>query len=934
MATADIGIRVLLEDAALAGLSAISGALGNMGNAASRANRAMGDLGNGSAIMNGVLMGGVASLALFGGALVYSIKAAADFQTQMFGVAVATHVPMATAMQYAGTLMNLAATSTYSSDQIASGIALLGRSGYSISQIFDVAKGATESMATAAIALGMATRSTATQAFGMLAQVMAAYSMKAAQAAQASDILQFGFEHQRGSVTEFASGLSQVTGMAGQLHIPLTDIVSALDVLGPAMRSTSAGGTALRYTLAGLYSPTAAGQKEMVALGLASVDASGKFHSAFYNANGSAKTLDTSLHILAQRLSTMTDQQRIEALHNLFSIKGGQGADALLQNLSKLDSYLKTLKDTSDNAGGAMRRWQEVMNTAQGAQAGFTSSLRDLGIVVGSAVLPVITNLLNGANRLISGIRTWAMANQSVLPTFLMLGAAISAVVILVAFFMTGIGEVVGIILLVVAGVSLLAAGIMFLVNWFKQAYASATPLGSALRNLVAFVKEVAGVVAGAFADAWKIILPQLKSIWQSLQQLGAALQPLLPILGMVAVVLLGIFLGALVGVIKGLAGFLAGLSVFISGVVMIFTGLVQIIAGAFHIIVGIIFGSGDQVKQGLSLIGQGVMNILGGAFKAVVGVIMAAVGVIVGFVGGFVQTIISFFTHLANVLVGHSIVPDMMNAIVNVIRSGLSNIIAFIASGIAQIISHFMQMGSQVISVVTSTWSRFQSYVGSTMSTIGGIINAAAGLIEAIITRLGSTVVVEAINAFNNFRNAAQNGMAAAANIVNSAASNIIGIVSRLAGSMFSWGANAMGQFAAGLGSMLGNVVSQVESAASSVANFLAHASPAKMGPLSHDDKWMPNMMQMFADGIRQGAPLLQSALVDATGGLAAVPSMTGVPLMSRMSSPTNVSPWGNGLGGNQTINLVVDGKVLTQVVMNSVTGQMQMNGLGRAFR
>ena len=52
--------------------------------------------------------------------------------------------------------------------------------------------------------------------------------------------------------------------------------------------------------------------------------------------------------------------------------------------------------------------------------------------------------------------------------------------------------------------------------------------------------------------------------------------------------------------------------------------------------------------------------------------------------------------------------------------------------------------------------------------------------------------------------------------------------------------------------------------------------------------------------------------------------------------STPSNQSgnARGSGYGGNQTINLVVDGRVLTAVVLNNLTGQLQLNGAGRQFR
>src|SRR5260370_34126337 len=77
------------------------------------------------------------------------------------------------------------------------------------------------------------------------------------------------------------------------------------------------------------------------------------------------------------------------------------------------------------------------------------------------------------------------------------------------------------------------------------------------------------------------------------------------------------------------------------------------------------------------------------------------------------------------------------------------------------------------------------------------------------------------------------------------------------------------MWQFAQGLASRAWAVVAQVQWAAQQIANML-HFSVPKEGPLSTADRWMPDMMKLFAQGIQSNTPMLQGAAARAAGGIA----------------------------------------------------------------
>lgn len=82
-----------------------------------------------------------------------------------------------------------------------------------------------------------------------------------------------------------------------------------------------------------------------------------------------------------------------------------------------------------------------------------------------------------------------------------------------------------------------------------------------------------------------------------------------------------------------------------------------------------------------------------------------------------------------------------------------------------------------------------------------------------------------------------------------------------------YNWGRNLISNFVDGIKSMVGKVKDAVSGVVSGVKDFLGFSSPTKKGPGKDADKWMPNLMQMLADGIEDNLYEV-SAAVNLTAG------------------------------------------------------------------
>lgn len=115
---------------------------------------------------------------------------------------------------------------------------------------------------------------------------------------------------------------------------------------------------------------------------------------------------------------------------------------------------------------------------------------------------------------------------------------------------------------------------------------------------------------------------------------------------------------------------------------------------------------------------------------------------------------------------------------------------------------------------------------------------------------------------------------------------------VERIVDAAKDWGKNLMSNITDGIKSKVNSVKTAVSNAASAVKNFLGFSSPTREGPGRDADRWAPNLMKMYAQGISSNAGLIQSAANEAAKGLAAMNAFNVAPAFagagSAFSSPS----------------------------------------------
>jgi hypothetical protein len=186
---------------------------------------------------------------------------------------------------------------------------------------------------------------------------------------------------------------------------------------------------------------------------------------------------------------------------------------------------------------------------------------------------------------------------------------------------------------------------------------------------------------------------------------------------------------------------------------------------------------------------------------------------------------------------------------------------------------------------------------------------------------------------------------------------------VERIVDAAKDWGKNLMSNITDGIKSKVNSVKTAVSNAASAVKNFLGFSSPTREGPGRDADRWAPNLMKMYAQGILGNAGLIQSAANEAAKGLAAMnaatvlPTTLGTPSFASSASSQADSSLVDGIeqavframsnvnrfsqaahqssaGGDKEIVLRIDGTAFARLILPAIIKEGQRQGLDLVVR
>lgn len=262
-------------------------------------------------------------------------------------------------------------------------------------------------------------------------------------------------------------------------------------------------------------------------------------------------------------------------------------------------------------------------------------------------------------------------------------------------------------------------------------------------------IKDIGKLLKEEFGDAIEKIWPEIEKFKDLIEPMGQmfrnlweAIKPVAAIIGGILLLALNILIHVLKNALKPVLEFIVEV---IAGVIRIFRGLIEFIVGVF---------TGNW-----ELAWQGIKDIFGGVWDIIWSTLQNAGELIWGVVKGIVDGIVSFFQWLWDVLVGHSIIPDLVDEILgwftklkdkakeiwDAFMAALQwiwdNVLSPIFNKIKEGIDKVREAFRTAIDKIKEYWDRFKSHLSSAYDRAKEIIQKIKDKFGDIVTGIKDAV-------------------------------------------------------------------------------------------------------------------------------------------------------------------------------------------------
>lgn len=301
--------------------------------------------------------------------------------------------------------------------------------------------------------------------------------------------------------------------------------------------------------------------------------------------------------------------------------------------------------------------------------------------------------------------------------------------------------------------------------------------------------------------------------------------------------------------------------SQFMPSVTTVMGGLTKIFSGNA--------GSGiGQIRQGISSLVKNLATEVPKFLKVGGEIVMAVVTAIIQNLPQVLASGSEIVVNLATGLI--SMIPDLLNA-------GIDLLLA-IVDGISAALPQLIPVVVQVILTITERLTNpdmLQKLISAAFQILGAL---ASGIVQAIpqlvakapqiigdflkgLRTLIPQVLAEGKNLLQNFIQGISNALPGVSSKVSEVGSKIKTAFMDFIKRATSWGSDLISNFVSGIRNSIGKVVSAARNVASKVKSILGFSEPEE-GPLSNFHTYAPDMMKLFAEGIRKNTHLITDQL------------------------------------------------------------------------
>ncbi len=333
------------------------------------------------ALAVGALAGGAA------GAIGYNVgKTGADFEQAMANVGAVSLMTRGEVADLEKAALELGASTKFSATQVAGGMELMGKAGFTNAQILQ----GIGPILSAAAAEGAEFEETA----GHVSNVLKGMGLETTEAGRVADVLTLASARTNSSISSLGESMANVSSTARQFKIPLEQAVASVALLQDVGLDASTAGSAVNTMLTNMAQPSTKAQASMKALGISFQDAKGdmlplkdvfaQFEKASKKSGGNMKQVAFFAELVGLR---------------------GQKAATNLEKLFSEGKFGDLVKELDGAAGSAKKMADLRMDT-------LTGDIVTLGNVIDTVKISLF-DVNSGALRgIVQSTTAWVTANK------------------------------------------------------------------------------------------------------------------------------------------------------------------------------------------------------------------------------------------------------------------------------------------------------------------------------------------------------------------------------------------------------------------------------------------------------------------------------------------------------------------------------------------
>lgn len=558
----------------------------------------------------------------------------------------------------------------------------------------------------------------------MVTDAMSALKMETSEINMFMDQMAKTSQKSNTSVQQLGDGMLVVAGTATSTGQELHTLNASLGVLGDNGIKGAEGGTHLRNVLLSLASPTDKAKVQLDALGV-----------SVYDNQGNMKQLDEVMTDLNGALSDMTQEDRTNALYNIFNKTDLNSVNALLgATTGRFDELSAAILDSE---GAAQTMADTMEGGLAGAQRSFSSAVEGMQIEIGSLFADMKKGVIQDSTDI---IRTFTQNLQSAEGDWTKIGVAVGqllkdfidmAAEALPQIVQIGMDVITMLGKAIIDNLPVLVEASSSIIITLLEGIIAALPglTEGALQLVLALVQGILDNLPALVEAAIQMIATLVQGIGEALPQLIPAIveammlivQTLLDNMPMLLEAALQLILGLAQGLLDAIPQLIAALPAIITAILdFIIAAIPQIIDAGVQLLISLVTALPEIIAQIIAVIPQIIASLVTAIIQSIPMIIQAGVDLLIS----LVQALPEIITQIV------AAIPIIIEGLVNAI---IGNIDKIIMAGVQLLISLVTNLPKIIVEVVKAVPAIINALVKGFMDSAGKIVEVGSNLIKGL---------------------------------------------------------------------------------------------------------------------------------------------------------------------------------------------------------